>query len=252
MALIPLIQEVRKKFSAIITENKLGKEAVQVKIIPLSARQAIGSPKRDDFALLRGKEVVIEAQFRGSFGHAFTSHPGEFEGTINDIQNSDLDNDRNRALYICTLNAVMSHLEIVTGVRHCRDDEPEQCGDYIARDLLERFGVVKIGLIGFQPSILENLTGSFGIDNVQCSDLNPLNIGSNKFGVDIRDGMSENPRLIQWCDVLLITSSALVNDTFEDIYRKTLAEGKVFINFGVTGAGVSELLGIERICPFGH
>ena len=85
MALVPIIEEVKKKFSAIIAKHQLGGETVQVKIVPLSAEQAIGNPQRDDFPLLKGKEVVIEAQFRGSFGHAFTSQPGEFKGTIDEI-----------------------------------------------------------------------------------------------------------------------------------------------------------------------
>jgi hypothetical protein len=252
LALIPIIEDVRKRFSALIKKRRLGEEEVWVKIVPLSAEQAIGKPERDDFPILKGKEVVIEAQFRESFGHAFTSQPGEFRGTINDIQDLDLNTDRNRAAYICTLNAVMAHLGMVTGTRHCRDDEPERCGKYIAQTLFERFGMIKLGLVGLQPAILENLVGTFGADNVHCTDLNPDNIGSNKFGVIIWDGTTENTALVRWCDVVMITSSALVNNTFDDVRQKALSAGKHLISFGVTGAGICELLGIERLCTFGH
>jgi hypothetical protein len=252
LALIPIIQEIKEKFSALVEEHQLGGETVFVKIVQLSPEQAIGKTERDDFPILKGKEVVIEAQFRGSFGHAFTSQPGEFKGTLNDIQNLDLDTDRNRAAYICTLNAVMAYLGMATGTRHCRDDEPERCGAYISQNLLERFGKIKIGLVGLQPAILENLAKIFGVDNVRCTDLNPDNIGSHKFGVLIWDGATDNPKLVQWCDMVLITSSALVNDTFNDIRRDALSAGKYLISFGVTGAGICELLDIERICAFGH
>jgi hypothetical protein len=252
LALTPIIEDVRKKFSALIKKYELGGESVVVKIVPLSAEQAIGKPKRDDFPILKGKEVVIEAQFSESFGHAFTSQPGEFRGTINDIKDLDLDTDQSRAAYICTLNAVMAHLGMVTGTRHCRDDEPERCGKCIAEALIGRFGMRKVGLVGLQPAILENLVKTFGADNVRCTDLNPDNIGSNKFGIIIQDGMIENPALVEWCDVVMITSSALVNNTFGDIREEALSAGKHLITFGVTGAGICKLLDIERICYFGH
>lgn len=252
MALISTLEEARERFSAIITENQLRGETVQVTIKPLSAEQAIGSPTREGFALLEGKEVMIEAQFRGSFGHAFTSEPQDFEGTLDEVQGLNLAMTDTRSIFVCTLNAVMAHLGLATGVRHCRDDEPDRCGSQIASNLLKRFGTIKVGLAGFQPAILENLTKTFGSHSVQCSDLNPENIGSHKFGVEIWDGRGQNAKLIKWADLLLVTSSAMVNNTFDDIREEAITRRKRLIVFGVTGAGISALLGLERICPFGH
>ena len=48
MALASIIENAREKFSALILKQKMGGEAVRVKIGPLSAEQAIGSPGRDD------------------------------------------------------------------------------------------------------------------------------------------------------------------------------------------------------------
>jgi len=252
LALRPTLEEAKEKFSAIIAEHQLGGEAVRVTIGPLSAKQAIGSPCREDFALLEGKEVMIEAQFRGSFGQAFTDQPQGFEGTLGNVQGLSLDTNHNRAIFVSTLNAVTAHLGIATGVRHCRDDEPERCSSQIAHNLLRRFGRIKVGLAGFQPAILESLIQSFGIHNVRCSDLSPKNIGSHKFGVKICDGRTENTKLIKWSDLLLVTSSAIINSTFDDIREETVSQRKHLIMFGVTGAGISALLGLERICPLGH
>ena len=42
------------------------------------------------------------------------------------------------------------------------------------------------------------------------------------------------------------------NDTFDDVRREVAKVGKNLVMFGVSGAGVSTLLNLERICPFGH
>ncbi len=252
MELIPVLSEAKERFRAIVTKHQLSGEAVRVNIGQLSAEQAIGAPKRRDFVLLEGKEVIIEARFRDSFGHAFTSQPEEFEGTLDDVLNLALDTDSQRAIFVSTLNAVVAHLGLATGVRHCRDDEPEKCGAYIAQSLREGFGTINIGLVGLQPAILENLVNVFGSGHVRCSDLNPENIGTEKYGVEIWDGKTRNPELVKWSHLVLATSSAIVNGTLDDICREAIQEDKHLIIFGVSGAGISALLGLERICPFGH
>ncbi|MGQ9573365.1 MAG: Rossmann-like domain-containing protein [Dehalococcoidia bacterium] len=196
---------------------------------------------------------MLEAELRGSFGQAFTDQPRSFRGTIGDVQHLNLDSSANRAVFISTLNAVTCYLGTAKGTRHCRDDEPERCGSDMARALLQEFGRIRIALVGYQPAILDRLTRAFGVENVKCTDLNPKNIGSHKSGVRIWDGKTETARLIDWCELLLVTSSATVNNTFDDIYERAVtSQGKPLLVFGVTGAGVSALLGLKRICPYGH
>jgi len=248
-----VLQRAKELFSAIVAEEQLRDSRVRVTVEPLSPGQAIGCPQRRDFALLEGREVMIEAEFRGSLGQAFTDQPQRFQGTLDDVQHLNLDSTANRAVFISTLNAVPSDLGTARGTRHCRDDEPERCGSEIARNLLRDYGRVKAGLVGYQPAILEHLTRALGVENVKCSDLNPKNIGSHKSGVRIWDGRTETTRLIDWSDLLLVTSSATVNDTFDDIYeRAVMSQQKPLLIFGVTGAGVAALLGLGRICPYGH
>ncbi|MBN1177484.1 MAG: hypothetical protein JXA51_07385 [Dehalococcoidales bacterium] len=252
MALEPALEEARRKLKRIIAEHKLGKEFVQVTIGTLSVEQAIGDPSRRDFPLLEGREVMIEAEFHGSHGQAFTDRPHDFTGSINDVLNLSLDTTENRAIFIATLNAVTAYLSIVTGTRHCHDEEPEECAGEIARYLLGETGKVKIGMIGLQPAILDNLVRTFGEENVRCTDLNPKNMGSRKYGAEIWDGRTETGRLIEWGDILLVTSSTLVNNTFDYIRKEAAARDKRLINFGVTGAGISALLDLERICFLPH
>lgn len=48
----------------------------------LTPDEAIGDTTRKDFPILIGKEIMLEADFKGSKGQAFTSTPSMFEGTL--------------------------------------------------------------------------------------------------------------------------------------------------------------------------
>jgi uncharacterized protein (DUF4213/DUF364 family) len=249
LEIIPVLQKAKERFAALVDDHKLRGETVQVAISTLTPEQAIGKPDREDFALLGGKEIMIEAQFKGSFGQAFTNQPQDFNGLLGDILNLNLDTINNRAIFIATMNAVCSYLGIIGKVRHCRGQEPEACGREIAGKLMSQYGKIKIGMVGYQPAILENLVKTFGISNVRCSDLDPKNIGTDKFGVTLCDGSRENKNLIKWCDLLLVTGSTIVNNTFDDLYKETVSQNKDLIMFGVTGAGIAALLRLGIICP---
>jgi uncharacterized protein (DUF4213/DUF364 family) len=244
----PVLKELKEKLREIITNHKLGDAAVKVTIGTLSPKQAIGSPVRQDFPLLQGREVMIEAQVLGSFGQSFTDAPREFSGSMNDVLDLPLDNNDNRAVFIATLNAVAAHLNMTSGTRHCHDEEPEECARQIAEYIMDNVGKVKIGLIGLQPAILENLVLTFGADNVRCTDLNPSNVGSEKYSAEIWDGRTETSKLIDWSDLLLVTASTINNNTFDAIREMADKKGKRLIVYGVTGAGASSLLGLERLC----
>ena len=252
MALKPVLEEAKEKFQTIIANHRLSDEPVQIAIGTLSAKQAIGSPSRQDYALLEGKEVMIEAQFKGSFGQAFTDKPHDFAGLLKDVISLSLNTNDNRAIFVAALNAVTAHLGMATKVRHCRDKEMEECAAQIAQYILTKFGRVRVGMVGYQPAILENLVLTFGADNVRCTDLNPKNIGSLKYEAEIWDGRTETEKFIKWCDLLLVTSSTITNSTFDGIRAEAVSQGKQLIIFGVTGAGVSALLDLERVCFSAH
>jgi len=248
LVLKPALEEVKEKLREIIAEYSLGDEVVQVTIGTLTVKQAIGNPTRQDYPLLEGKEVMVEAELRGSFGQAFTDRPSDFTGSLNDVIDLDLNASENRAIFVATLNAVMAYLGMASGFRHCHDEEPEECAKEIAGCILGEAGRAKIFMIGLQPAILENLVITFGAENVRCTDLNPGNIGTRKYGAEIWDGHSQTEQLMEWCDILLVTSSTLVNNTFDNIRKEASSRGKRLITFGVTGAGVAAMLGLERLC----
>ena len=247
-----ILEQGRKKFDRIAGESSLMHDSIKVVAGPLSPSQAIGTPSRQDFPLLTGKEVIVEAEFRGSFGQAFTSEPRIFEGCLQDVLNLPLQDAGNRAILLATLNAVTGYLGMADRVRHCRDEEPEKCAAEMAKDLLQRFGKIKIGIIGYQPAILENLAEVFKPECIRCTDLNPANVGTCKFGIDMWNGATDTSKLIDWCDLVLVTSSTFANDTFDNIYNQAVRQNKRVINFGITGAGLSALLDLERLCFYGH
>jgi hypothetical protein len=245
-----ILHRLRAALSAIATDHRLGSECVLVTVGPLSPAQAIGQPQRRDFALLEGREVMVEARFRGSFGQAFTDHPRGFEGSLDDVQRLPLDRSDHRAIFVATLNAVACHLGIAAGTRHCRDEDPEKCGAEIASRLFHDFGRTRVGLVGFQPAMVAHLVERFGAGSVRCTDLNPANIGSRKGGIGIEDGRTDTGSVVAWSEVLLVTGSAIVNGTLDDIYEAAASGEKELLVFGVTGAAAAALLGLKRLCPF--
>jgi len=247
-AVTPVITMLKDRFQDIISRDSLADEAVQVTIGTLTAEQAIGTPERRDFPLLEGVEVMIEATVRGARGQAFTDHPHEFAGTIRDIIGLDLTSSDNRAVFVAALNAIMAFLGRVTTTRHCRNGGPERCADEMAQHLYLKYPGATVGLIGLQPAILDHLVRTFGEAKVRCTDLNAANYGRQKYGATIMDGRTETRRLISEADIVLATSSTLVNGTYDTIRAIMNNRDKAFILFGVTGAGASHLLGVERLC----
>jgi uncharacterized protein (DUF4213/DUF364 family) len=216
---------------------------------PLTPEEAIGTPGRRDFPIILGKERVLEATLLGSRGQAFTDSAKEYLGQLRDVVNLNLGTNENRAIYVATLNAVLAHVGRVDYTLHCRDDDPEVCGREIAQRLLADNGKVRIGLIGLNPAIAENLVDTFGPDGVLFSDLDPDNVGRRRFGVEVWDGRWRTEELIDRSEVVVFTGTTLVNGTFDAIFNRIGARGKDYLIYGMTATGVSELMGFRRICP---
>ncbi len=248
----PVLEEAREKLAELVAAGNLGEEEVQVSVGTLTTYEAIGAPQRRDYPLLEGREVLVEARFRGCAGQAFTDRPHDYTGSLNAILGLDLNISESRAVFIAALNAVMAHLGRASGTRHCRNEEPEVCAAEIARYLKDGSEGARVGLIGLQPAILESLVATFGAANVGCTDLNTNNIGQSRYGAEIWDGRTRTGELIAWADRLLVTSSSLVNNTFDAIREEAAARSKRLVVFGVTGAGVTALLGMERVCFQAH
>ncbi len=234
---------MRSELLKMIDENDWHDAPVRVKVKTLTPEEAIGNPEHDDYPLVKGRERMMEADFEGARGQAFTDQFGKFDGAMSMVAELPLENSFQRAVLIATLNAVMSRLGLCERTVHCRDDEPPRCAQELVNFMRSRYGNPKIAMVGLQPRMLEHLSKRL---EVRVTDLDEDNIGTEKFGVCI-GGPEETEANLQWCDVALITGSALCNATLQDMigYKPTVV-------FGVTVAGPAKSLNLDRFCPLGR
>jgi uncharacterized protein (DUF4213/DUF364 family) len=245
-----VLENSKIQFVEIVTQNRLLDAYVSVLVKTLTPEEAIGEPGRRDFPIILGKERVVEAKVLGAKAHAFTDSPGEFAGNLKEVLTLPLTSNRERSIYVATLNAILKYLNLIENTIHCKDEDPERCGKEIASQLLKRYGKTKIGFIGLNPAIAENLIETFGAENVRITDLNKQNVNSFKYGVEIWDGNEMTGELIKQCDVILITGTTFVNGTFNYIMHCVLNYKKDYLIYGVTGAGICKVSGFNRICPY--
>jgi len=224
----------------------------RIAVRPLEPDEAIGAKAADDLVIRKGVERMIEAKLGADRGQAFTDHPSEWSGTLEDMLALDLSSVRLRAVFVAGMNAFLRSLDVAAGTVHCRDEEPTRCGAELVRMLAQEFGKVRVGLIGVQPVILAALAERFGPDMVCAVDLNPKNIGTNKSGVPVWDGGTDLPRLVDSCELALATGSSIVNGSINEIIDRFKQAGKPLIFFGNTISGAAALLGLRRLCPFGR
>ena len=208
----------------------------------LTPEEAIGNPEDQDYPIIKGRERVVEADFRGAKGQAFTDSPGHFAGTLGQIAALDLKDNHERSVFVAALNAVMRHLGLADKTIHCRDEAPPLCARELAEYIRTNYGRPKIALVGLQPRMLQVLSKEF---KVRVTDLDEDNIGRVKFGAPI-GGPEETPANIEWCDVAVVTGSTLANATITQLLSE-----KPTIYFGVTVAGPAAMLGLLRFCPHG-
>ncbi|WVU10153.1 DUF364 domain-containing protein [Natranaerobius thermophilus JW/NM-WN-LF] len=245
-----MINELHKKFTQLVNKHNLNNKEIEVSARPLSIREAIGETGRDNLPLQRGHEVLIQAELGGYAGQAFTDNPGDFKGTIKDLLHQDFDDNFNRALLIASINAVTCYLGLVDGTVHCKDEDLEKCGEDVAEYISKNHSQARnIGIIGFQPVIIENIVNNFGSESVMVTDLNEDKIGEEYHGVEIWDGSQKTEELIKNSDLVLATGSTVVNDSLDEITAKAKEHKKELLLFGTTIAGPAVLLGLNRICP---
>jgi len=108
--------EIKDKFCQLINNEDIWSSRINVvNVRSLTPQEAIGNPERDDFPLLKGKEVMIQADFRGNKGQAFTDMPGNYSGTLRDIFELPLINNFQRAIfyskYKCSFTVLRSYFQ---------------------------------------------------------------------------------------------------------------------------------------------
>jgi len=236
-----MYETLKKKFSEIIDQANLASEEVTISGRALTAKEAIGNPEHLDYPLQKGKERLMQAEFRGSFGQAFTDMSDNFEGRLSQIVEMNLTSNFRRAIFISTINAVMRYLGMIDKSMHCKETSPVSCSKELTKYLKEEFGKPKVALVGLQPRMLEALSGEF---DVKVIDLDENNIGQKAYGIMIGPPQRTDVNL-SWCDIALITGTTLINDTIGEFKTE-----KPVIFYGVTIAGPARLLGLEHFCPY--
>ncbi|MEM2021953.1 MAG: DUF364 domain-containing protein [Zestosphaera sp.] len=220
-----------------------GSGVVEYRILPPSYFNLHG----DEYAIVKGEEVMMECTFKSARAHVFTQLPQDSVTRINEILKLNLSDARCRSLFYCALNAVMRYYGLIEGTIHCRGDSPLKCAKSLVEDLRKAVSGARILLIGYQPAIAEELAKNFS--TVYITDMNPRNVGKVIHGIPILSHV-ENSELIQRVDIVLASGSSLINNTLWDLYKVSAEHGKTFMLYGVSAAGVSRILGIERHCPF--
>ena len=188
-----IYDKLKAELAKILEENNLSEETIFIKSKTLTDQEAIGITERKDFPILTGKEIMLQAEFKGSVGQAFTSAPTVFKGSLKEIVDLDLESDDHaKGLFIASLNAIMKYLNLADRTIHCRNEEPELCANKFKEELKE-YKDLNIALIGYQPAILENLSQDF---KVRVLDLSPKNVGETKFGIKIEHGIEDFDKVV--------------------------------------------------------
>lgn len=237
-------EKLRSYFRGLLRKDGLGDAEITVTARPLTPEEAIGTPRDDDYPLLKGKERLMEAVFRGARGHAYTDLHGNFSGSLGEVASLKLVNNFKRAVFVASLNAVMRKFSLVQGTIHCRDEEPVECARQLIGYIRDLGSFEKIALIGLQPRLLEALRENY---RVRVTDLDSDNIASRKNGVLVEPPENVD-EVINWADLLLVTGTTVVNGTI----KKFIGLNKQTVFYGVTIAGPAIVLGLNRFCARGH
>jgi len=238
----------QEALKSLLRENdELGSLEINISSRALKNEEAIGNPDRKDFPLLTGKEVLLQAEIDGYLGQAFTSDPIAYQGSIKAILELSGERPGNYALMVATLNALTNKMGKANKTIHCLNNEPEDCAKQICKEVIENHGYCKVGIIGYQPAILEHCAQAFGQENVMITDLNPDNVGDERYGVKVMDGFTDTEKLVDFADVLLVTGTILANGTDESVLM--LIQDKPFYFFGTTCAGLAYINDYKRLCP---
>jgi len=238
-----ILEGLRDRWWKRVLERGLEDFEVHVTVRGLSPVEAIGYPSRTDFPLFMDREVMIQADFMGFKGQAFTDTPMDYVGDLKSICSLPLSDSRFRAVLVATINAFYRYLGLVEGTVHCRDMGPELCAKRIASLFTDLYSPeTRILVIGYQPSIIHHLSLKFR--NIRVTDMDSNNIGRVKDGIMI-EPHTVNRDAMNWSDVVLATGSSIVNGSINEIL---MIAGDKVIFYGVTIASAAYEFGLRRLC----
>jgi len=236
---------LKKALEEKISAHNLADQPIDITCKALSAREAIGTPDHDDYPIIKGKEVMVEADFLNAKGQSFTD---EFENRsyrVKDLLSielsGNLSSNRERASFIAGLNAVYRHLGLVDTTIHCKDKEPVLCAEQLSNIISKDS---KVLLVGHQPRFLEKLASYC---QVRAVDLDKDNIGKKFFNITI-ESTEKTQDAIKWCTMIFATGSTIINNTISNF----IDTGKPAVFYGVTICAPAKILNLTTFCEYGH
>ena len=243
-----MYNKLQEKLKQVLREQDLLDKEIHIETAVLKPDEAIGTPKRQDYPLLKGKEVLMQATFMNSRGQAYTDAPSRFSGCIGEIAELELKGSRKMALFIAALNAVLRHTDPDLKTIHCKDEGPERCARKIAA-YVEGLHPASVGIVGLQPAILEEITVCMGPDRVYCIDRDEDIRGQVKHGVSIEWGDDRGlERVFTKSSVVLATGSSSANGSLPDILAMSQNTDTPVYFFGTTIAGTARVMGLRHLC----
>ncbi len=236
-----LIEKAKEKLIELVKDSDLLDKEIEISCKALTKEEAIGNPLHEDYPITIGNEKIIEAQLSGKRGQAFCDSYFNYNGRIKDLLSLDLNSNARRAIFISSLNVILSVLGLNPEAVHCKDNDLLKCADHFSEFIKNRFkDQNKVLLIGLQPRLLSVLAD---LKEVRVCDKNPDNIGTIVSGVKIDDPEKCSEHL-KWADIIIATGSTIVNNSIDEIYQ---ARPDTYF-FGVTISGVAHLLGLNKFC----
>jgi len=224
-----------------IDKRHLSGQQIRVRCGALSVSEAIGEPKDTDYPIVKGKEIMIEAVFKGAKGQAFSDEFENADYLVDDLLTIELNSNRKRATFISALNAIYRHLDLCDKTVHCKNEEPKECASQLSKALGPANNIL---LVGHQPRFLEMLAKT---RNVRVMDMDQDHIGTTRSNVLI-EPPEATPDAIKWCDLIFATGSTIVNGTIADL----LDQGKPTLFYGVTISAAAHILNLKKFCHCGR
>ena len=234
-------EQLKEALEREIHRHNLSGRRIDVICKALSSKEAIGTPEHDDYPIVKGREVMIEAAFNGAKGQAFSDEFAQGAYRVEDLFALELNSNKQRATFVAGLNAIFKSLNLCEKTIHCKDREPLDCAEKLLQSLPAGRKVLQIG---FQPRFLDMLAAH---RELRVIDLDPDNIGKTVSGIVV-ESPEQTDEAIRWCDLIFATGSTLVNGTMSTF----LNQDKPAIFYGITGSAAAKILNLETYCHCGH
>lgn len=93
-----ILEELKDRWWKKLIEHNLEYETSIIKVRGLKPEEAIGRPDRVGYPLLKGREVMIQAEVRGAYGQAFTDEPSDYVGSLLSLYLMPLNTSGDRAI----------------------------------------------------------------------------------------------------------------------------------------------------------